>query len=454
MKSLKKILLLKALTISICTELFSFDISKNYISNIKDNKLFQKQIDGLSNEEQDIFMLGRSFFTIPWVEAPSATTARDGLGPLFNANSCISCHPKNGRAEILNSNGFASRGLIARLSIDSNDSKYASILKKKGFIQEPTYGEQLAINGVFNVPFEGNIEVDFEYFDIKLSDGEIVNLRRPKYSLKNLNYGELHKDSVVSYRVAQSLHGMGLIDLIPDEEILKNQDIDDKNSDGISGKANFVYSPISQKYELGRYTHKASVSKLKEQIANAFSNDIGVTTTLIPYEKCTDFQKECQDAPKAKDAIDLPNDRLDAVTFYIKSLKSYSANKNSQKYKKGYEIFERLECSKCHISSFNTKLGFEIRPFSDFLLHDMGEDLADGRVEFMAEKSEWRTAPLWGIAINKLINKNPNFLHDGRARSVQEAILWHDGEAKASKEAYINLSKEDRLKLIKFIEEL
>lgn len=452
MKSLKKILFLKSLAAIFCTGLFAFNIENSYISSEKNSKLLLKPINGLNDEQTDTFMLGRSFFNVPWVKAPSVTTARDGLGPLFNANSCISCHPKNGRGELYNKENFASRALVARLSIKSNGSlEDKEYLRTKGFIPEPVYGEQLAINGNFGVPFEGNIKIDFEDVEVKFPDGNVVVLQKPKYSLENLNYGELHKDTVVSYRMAQTLNGMALIDLIDDEEILKNQDI----NDGISGKANFVYSPISKKHELGRYTHKASVSKIKEQVAFAASNDIGLTTTIEPNNKCTSFQKECLEAPKAKDEIDLPDERLEAISYYVTNLKTYSANKNKKEYKEGFAIFETLSCAKCHISNFKTRLGFEISPFSDFLLHDMGEDLADGRVEFEANEKEWRTAPLWGISLHEKITGNkPRLLHDGRARTFEEAILWHGGEAKQSREAYINLDKTKRDKIIKFLEEL
>lgn len=452
MNYILKLLLINSLVAIFCTGLFAFN--KDYISTKKDSKLLLQAINGLSNEDYDKFMLGRSFFTIPWVKAPSITTARDGLGPLFNANSCVSCHPNNGRGELLNKNGNTSRALVARLSLDDETLYHGAIFEKIGFIPEPVYGEQIAINANLNLPFEANINVEFEEFEVVLADNEVVKLQRPKYSLNNLNYGDLAKNSVVSYRLAQSLNGMALIDLIEDSEILKNEDINDSNNDGISGKANYVYSQLTNSYKLGRYTHKASVATLKEQVANAALNDIGLTSSLRVDESCTKYQIECLNEPKGKN-LDLTDDRLNAITYYLKHLKTYSANKNSQTYKDGFAIFEKLNCSKCHISSFKTKLGFEISPFSDFLLHDMGEDLADGRVEFKATKSEWRTAPLWGIALHEKINKKkPNLLHDGRARTFQEAILWHGGEAQASKEAYMNLPKEKREKLLKFLEEL
>lgn len=452
--SLKKVILSNSLVAIFCTGLFAFNIQDNYISNVKNNKLLLNSINGLNDDEYDKFMLGRSFFSIPWVKAPSITTARDGLGPLFNANSCISCHPNNGRGILFSSDNIASRSIVARLSIKSNNSlEHKKILNEKGYIPEPIYGNQLAINGIFGVDFEGKINIDFEEKEIIFPDGEKQILLKPKYSLKELNYGDLHKDSIVSYRMAQTLNGMGLIDLISNEDILANEDLEDKNGDGIRGKANWVYSNITKKIELGKYTWKASVAFLKEQVAFAASNDIGLTTTIFKDENCTKFQKACNEAPKAKD-IDLPDNRLDAITYYLKHLKSYSAKKTKE-YEEGLAIFDSISCSKCHISSFKTKLGFDIYPYSDFLLHDMGEELADGRVEFLANEQEWRTAPLWGLALHQKINKEkPRLLHDGRARSFQEAILWHGGEAKNAKEAYMNLPKEQREKLIKFLEEL
>lgn len=452
---LKKVFIIKSLVVIFTTGLFAVDNSSKFLSNNKNNSILLTPINNLNDEEYDKFILGRSFFTIPWVEAPSVTTARDGLGPLFNANTCISCHPSNGRGTLINKDSFASRSLVARLSVKSNDSKeHQEFLRYKGFVPNSVYGNQLSINGIHGIDFEGNINIDFEELEVIFPDGEKQLLLKPKYSLANLNYGALDEDSNVSYRLAPTLNGMGLIGLISDEDILKNVDIDDKNDDGISGKANWVYSNLTKKEELGKYTWKASVAFLKEQVAGAASNDMGLTTSIFPNENCTSFQKECNEAPKAKDAIDLPDERLDAVAYYLKNIKAYTP-KITKEYKEGLEIFEQISCSKCHISSFDTKKGFKVFPYSDFLLHDMGEDLSDGRVEFKASQNEWRTSPLWGLALHeKINNEKPRLLHDGRARSFQEAILWHGGEALKSKENYMNLQKEQREKLLKFLEEL
>ena len=447
-------IILKSLVAIFATGLFAVNNNNEIISSSKDKSLLLKPFPSLNDEQYDKFILGRSFFVIPWVEAPSVTSARDGLGPLFNANTCVSCHPANGRGTLLNED-LPSRSLVARLSIDSDNSEsHKNILEKKGFIPEPVYGNQLALNGIHGVDFEGKVKIDFDEVTVNFPDGEIQTLLKPKYSLEKLNYGALHKDANISYRIAPTLNGIGLIESISKEDILANEDEFDKNNDGISGRANFVYSNITKKEELGKYTWKASVASLKEQVAGAASNDMGLTTTIFPNENCTQSQKECNEAHKAKDAIDLPDERLDAVTYYLKNIKTYEAIK-SKEYEEGLEIFEQISCAKCHISSFNTNKGFQISPFSDFLLHDMGEELADERVEFKASKKEWRTAPLWGLALHEKINKEkPRLLHDGRARTFQEAILWHGGEASDSKENYMNLPKDKREKLIKFLEEL
>jgi CxxC motif-containing protein (DUF1111 family) len=451
---LKRVIILKSLVVIFATGLFAVDGSSKFLSNDKSSSILLKPINNLNNDEYDKFMLGRSFFSIPWVEAPAITTARDGLGPLFNANTCISCHPGNGKGTLFNKDGFVSRSLIARLSVDAtNSNQDQELLKYKGFVPHSVYGNQLSINGIHGVDFEGNIKVDFEKKEVLFPDGEKQTLLIPKYSLINLNYGTLDNANI-SYRLAPTLNGMGLINLISDEDIIKNEDINDANGDGISGKANWVYSNITKKVELGKYTWKASVYSLKEQVAGAANNDMGLTTSIFPNDNCTVSQKACNEAPKAKDAIDLPDERLDAITYYLKHIKAY-APKITKEYKEGLEIFEQISCAKCHISSFDTKEGFKVFPYSDFLLHDMGEDLSDGRVEFKADKNEWRTAPLWGLALHEKINKQkPRLLHDGRARSFQEAILWHGGEAIQSKENFMNLPKEQRDKLLKFLQEL
>ncbi len=436
------------------TGLFAVNDKGKYFSNDNHKSLLEKPRKGLSNEQYDQFILGRSFFTIPWVEAPSATTARDGLGPLFNANTCKSCHPGNGRGELYTNDNKVSRSLVVRVSIPSDGSKkHETLASKMGFVPHEVYGNQISINGVHGVPFEARVKVDFEKIKVDFPDGEKDTILKPKYELVDKNYGDLD-DAILSYRMAQTMHGLGMIEKISDESILANEDINDSNGDGISGKANRVYSPLTKQEAIGRYTWKASAPSILEQVAGAANNDMSITTSLHINDNCTSSQKECNEAPKPRHKEDLPDLRLGAIDFYIRNLRAYEPIKDEE-FKEGLEVFKALDCAKCHTTSFSTVDGFEVSPYSDFLLHDMGEGLADGRVEFDATASEFRTAPLWGLSLHKKINgKNPRLLHDGRARNFQEAILWHGGEAENAKQKYMNASKQTREKLIKFLERL
>jgi len=410
----------------------------------------QIPVSSLNNSQVDTFVLGKSFFRTPWVEAPSATTARDGLGPLFSANTCIGCHPENGKGSVYNSKGQLSRSLVTRLSIDKHQNRDT----KMGFVPEPAYGSQLSINGVYGVPYEGKPSRNYTTETIALGKNKKVILRKPHYGVINLQYGDMSKDVILSQRVAPALIGLGLLEQISDNQLLVNEDINDTDSDGISGKANWVYSPETLNLEIGRFNWKANVSKVKHQVAGAMSNDMGLTSPLYPIENCTKVQNECLNSPKGRDTFDVPMKRLDAVTFYLKHLKVLQA-KQDKHYKEGLKIFKQISCSSCHIPTFTLSDGKSIHPFSDLLLHDMGKGLADGRVEFQATGSEFRTSPLWGISVCKqILKKRINFLHDGRAGTIEEAILWHGGEAEQAKNNFINLAPWKQKVLIHFLERL
>lgn len=427
-----------------CAHIQTTKPSQNGLSTIVDN---------LNDEEQDLAILGKSFFRIPWVEAPSATTARDGLGPLFNANTCTSCHPNNAYTNVFTQNGEVNRAMVVRLSIPSNNSlEHKSFELTSGFVPDPMYGSQLSINGTKDVPYEGQLKISYSSKMIEYADGTKVKLHVPHYELTNLNYKELHKDIRVSVRKAPALVGLGIIEQINEKEILANVDPDDKNNDGIRGVANFVYSIKDKKMVLGKYTYKASAPTLKQQIASAFHNDMSLTTTYFPFENCTSAQKECLNAKKARDAIDVPDLRLDAIDFYLKNLKVPVVE---EKNERGKALFLQIGCASCHAPSMKLKDGTTAHVYSDFLLHDMGEELSDGRSEFNAKATMWRTTPLWGINTYKYaVGGQVEYLHDGRAKSLEEAILWHGGEALKTKETFMQLTKQQRDDLIEYLGEL
>ena len=467
----KLLLFLSLGSVVFTTELFAVynsstlqeKLDKKYTTNCSSKMLFSKPVSNLSDTEQDTFMLGKSFFRIPWVEAPAATTARDGLGPPFNSNTCVHCHPYNGIARMKNEKGDIARGYVTRLSIPSNNSfEHKNLLKYSGFIPEPVYGAQISVNGSKDVPFEAKPIIKYINKYVTYPDGQTVVLSKPLHGVQNqleqLQYNEIHKSVSITNRIGQALVGLGLLDALTDEQILVNQDINDSNNDGISGKANIVYSPKHKDFRVGRFTWKASAPSVLHQSAAAASNDMSLTSSLFPKENCTKFQKECLKAPRGDVnrqggiEFDLTDQRLEAITYYLTNLK---IPKSKITAKKGEKLFEQIGCAKCHIPSFTLENGYKIKPFTDMLLHDMGEDLSDGRVEFLANPTEWRTAPLWSIGKYKIVlGQEVNLLHDGRAKTVEEAILWHGGESLFSQKQFINLDKKQRDELIKYIQEL
>ena len=418
----------------------------------RSSKAFSHAFDNLNDEQMDTFVLGKSFFRIPWVEAPSATTARDGLGPLFSANTCINCHSHNGAGLAVNKKGEMKRDLVFRLSLKTDTNlNNKSLMKTEGFVVEPTYGGQLSVNGTSDTPYEALPLLTYSYRDFNYRDGSSVQLHIPHYKIKNLQYGALHKDTNIAPHVALALIGLGFIEDISEEDILKNEDINDSNKDGISGKANWIYSHESHQKELGRFTWKAASPSVRYQSANAAINDMGLTNDIFKDENCMPTQKACLKADKARDEIDLTNERLNAITYYLTHLKV----PRQRKYKKeGKALFTSLTCNKCHTPSFTTTKGDVIAPYSDFLLHDMGEELSDGHSNFLATAREFRTPPLWGVGLYKAVSGEENYLHDARAKSVEEAIILHAGEASEAQKMFVALPQKKRELLIQFVKSI
>ena len=421
----------------------------NYFTKCKSKMAFMRQPKGMSHDETDIFILGKSFYRTPWVEAPSATTARDGLGPLFNANTCMHCHPGNGAGVAVNEDGSMSRSLLIRLSHRSTDDKEA--MEKIGFKPDSTYGAQLSKNGSHTVAAEGKPVVTYEEISGKYPDGTEYSLRKPRYTIENLGYGAMDKDTVIAPRIGSALIGLGQLELIDEKDLLSYEDVNDSNGDGISGKANYAYSPETNTTIMGKFTWKASATSVKHQSAAAAHNDMGLSNPLFPLHNCTSKQKEClKEAEKGRYGLDMPEERLSAIGYYLRNL-AIPEQREPKKHKDGEKFFQALNCNACHVESYKTTMGLTIKPYSDLLLHDMGEGLADGRPEFLATGSEWRTAPMWGMGLYDKVSGEANFLHDGRARSVEEAILWHGGEAQKSKDDFMALDKKSRAKLIGFL---
>lgn len=429
------------------------DISRN---------AFSRPARNLSILRRDNFFIGNAFFKQPWVIAPASTSARDGLGSLFNANTCQGCHVKDGRGRPPLKRGESFQSILVRLSIPATTPAQQAQLKKFGAIPEPNYGDQLQPNGIPGVKGEATPHLSYQTIGGQFNDGTGYTLLKPKLRLLELNYGELHKDVQTSLRVAPKMPGLGLLQAIPEADILALADPEDTNNDGISGRPNRVWDITREETVLGRFGWKASQPSVAQQSAGAFTGDMGLTSAMFPTEACTATQLKCQQAPSGGKP-EVSSAIMNAVVFYTSTL-AVPARRNiqDQQVLHGERLFHRAGCASCHVTGFQTGKvdGFPelsnqlIHPYTDLLLHDMGEGLADNHPGFIAEGHEWRTAPLWGIGLVKTVNGHTRFLHDGRARNLMEAVLWHGGEAEQAKQSVLAMDKTERDALIDFLESL
>jgi len=406
---------------------------------------FSLQINGLSSSDELNFFNGNSFFNQNWVTAPSSTTARDGLGPLFNATSCAGCHNRDGRGA-----PFTGQGMLFRLGSQTDNSP------------DPIYGGQLQDYSILGVSKEGTMDISYVEIPGTYDDGTPYSLRMPSYSISNLAYGPLDANTGISPRVGQQMIGLGLLEIIPSSQILANADPNDSNGDGISGKANYAMDIETGQLKLGRFGWKANVPSIGHQVAGAFQGDLSIKSTYFTAENYTSNQPSCDGLPNGGTPEVLLAD-LQAVMIYARTLAvPYRRNTNNTEVKEGAKLFRSANCIACHKMEFQTgKTGNinalkrqRIVPYTDLLLHDMGPEMADDVPDHLASGSEWRTQPLWGLGLISTVNSHTYLLHDGRARSIAEAILWHGGEGTASKNAFKAMSATQRAQLLAYLESL
>ncbi|WP_236193581.1 di-heme oxidoreductase family protein [Pseudomonas glycinae] len=411
------------------------------------------------------FSVGNSFFRSPWVIAPSTTTARDGLGPLFNTNACQNCHIKDGRGHPPTPDAANAVSMLVRLSIP-DAPQYANLIEQVGVVPEPVYGGQFQDMAVPGVAPEGKVRVDYTPVPIRFKDGTEVELRKPALQITQLGYGPMHPDTRFSARVAPPMIGLGLLEAIPEEAILANAAAQAKENNGINGRPNRVWDDAQQKTVMGRFGWKAGQPNLNQQNVHAFSGDMGLTTSLRPFDDCTDAQTACKQAPNGNGPDGEPevsDNILRLVLFYSRNL-AVPARRgvNDAQVLAGKNLFFQAGCQSCHTPKYTTAANAAepelanqvIRPYSDLLLHDMGEGLADNRTEFQASGRDWRTPPLWGIGLTQTVSGHTQLLHDGRARNVLEAVLWHGGEAKAAQQQVLSFNAEQRAALLAFLNSL
>lgn len=438
---------------------------------------FSQPSGNISFERGLDFSVGNGLFRKLWVSAPSSTLVSDGLGPLYNARSCQSCHLKDGRGHVPEGPDDSAVSIFLRVSVPAGDANLTEVEAYLAGLgnapprtrDDPVYGGQLQDFGNAGHRAEYQFEVTYSDLTVPMSDGETATLRQPSYSADALGYGPLAPGAMLSPRVAPQMIGLGLLEAIPATDILALADPDDTNGDGISGRPQLVWSTEFGRIMLGRFGHKAGAPTIREQSAMAFAGDIGISSPMFPGHSgdCTAAQPACLTAPDGRtgspEMTEIGAEGLDLVTFYSRNLAvPERRDVDDPQVLQGKQVFYQSGCTACHTPKFVTdrlsdqpEQSFQlIWPYSDLLLHDMGAGLADNRPEGAANGQEWRTAPLWGIGLTETVSGHAQYLHDGRARSLLEAVLWHGGEAQAARDRVVAMPAADRAALIRYLESL
>lgn len=433
---------------------------------------YLQPVSGLTPEQQQTFRAGEKVFNNFWIAIPNDVISQWwdlsqpgpggggwGLGPTFLATSCVSCHVQAGRGRLPEKGGGPLFQQTLRLSVPGADAH-------GGPLPDPHYGLQVQSFDIIKSKDqtrqagEAEVHVDWTTRRVRLADGETVELRKPAIRIEKLNFGPLAQGVMTSLRNTQQIVGLGYLEAVSEEDILALAEL--QKSQGLNGRPNYVRDDINDRITLGRFGWKANQPSLKQQIAGAFHGDIGITSSLYREQNCPAVQKDCH-LEKIPEKPELSDELWNQLAFWVRSLDAPApVDTNNPAVLRGEKLFHAAKCAQCHVPELKTGAFPElpalankrIRPYTDLLLHDMGPELADGRPDFRAGGSDWRTPPLWGIGRSKQVNGSTHFLHDGRARNLVEAILWHGGEAQASREHFAKMSKKERADLVAFLEAL
>ena len=371
-------------------------------------------------------------------------------GPRYINQSCANCHIRNGRA-LVSDVGEPLDKWVFKIGDENGEPD-----PNKGSVLQPEVADH-----AIGASSEGNVSLAAW---TELENG----LRSPNYAFTQ------GRPAKFSARIAPQLVGLGLLEAVNEADIIALADPDDADGDGISGRVSEVIDPVTNDKRVGRFGYKASTASLTHQIAAALNTDIGVLTSVLPTPDCGTEQTDCGDS-----IAELSDENLNKLVKYV-ALLGVPARRDYDEVT-GENIFTNIGCASCHTPSFTTSVfhpmaelrNQSIAPYTDMLLHDMGEGLADNLAEGSASGAEWRTAPLWGLghAVDVMVRDDKandsvslsqsasdidrvGFLHDGRARTIEEAILWHGGEGENAKLAFEELSAADKSALMAFLNSL
>ncbi|MES2388104.1 MAG: di-heme oxidoredictase family protein [Bacteroidota bacterium] len=409
-------------------------------------RAFGSGFPDMGGNRASLHEIGDGAFAATFVTAPAILNP--GLGPVYNNISCGNCHVGDGRGHAPDEGGKL-ESMLFRISVPGSDAH-------GGPAAVPGFGGQLQDKAVYGIQPEAGVSLQWIEEVKNFVDGGSQAVRKPVYTITD-PYRTWPGNAMLSARVAPPVHGLGMLEAIPEADIMKYADPADANGDGISGKANSVWNEHEQRMSIGRFGWKSEAPTLLQQVAGAYSEDMGITSFIFPYDS------RWSDSQKTISGHEISDSLLYATTFYCRSL-AVPARRNvsNPDVLQGKVLFKEAGCDGCHVPKFRTGVDVSfpeissqvIFPYTDMLLHDMGDDLSDNRPTYLATGNEWRTPPLWGIGLTKVVNGRNNFLHDGRARSLMEAVLWHGGEGTTAREKVQNMKASDRAKLVKFLESL
>ena len=387
---------------------------------------FGRVLANATAETRRMFLVGNSFFTDARYPTGPHSGVRGGLGPLYHANSCAACHIRAGRGGLPVQPPWTDEpGLLLRISQPGADSH-------GGPLPDPIYGVQLAPRAFAPEVPEIDARLSWEDTPGTYADGQPFSLRRPLPEISPWQRGQPSPSAMVSLRFAPPVFGLGLLEAIDEKDLLAQH-----------GKPNFVWDAEANQRRLGRFGWKANIANLRQQTITAFAEDMGITRADSPPE--------------------ISETQLRRVVTYLQALAPPGRRSlDDPSVIRGESLFRQLQCASCHRETFTTDARSDlaelrqqtIHPYTDLLLHDLGEGLSDHRADHLATGSEWRTAPLWGLGLNDTVNGHNALLHDGRARNASEAILWHGGEASAAAEAFRQLPAHQRQELLSFLRSL
>lgn len=430
------------------TELDQFDAAGDLTNFDVTSGAYALPAPNLSAEDLTRHIKGDRAFEAKFVSAPAPVNP--GLGPVFNNNSCLACHKGDGGGRAPE-DGASSPTMLFRLSLPG-------VGPDGGPVPVPGFGGQLQDNAVFGVQAEAHVRTTYTAVAGAYVDGTPYTLRKPTHTLTE-PYMPLPDGVMLSPRLSPPVYGLGLLEVVPEAALLKLADENDADHDGISGRPNMAWDVVAQAPRLGRFGWKANTPNLRQQIAGAYNQDMGVTTPAFPQEASWG-QPQAPARSTADAATELTDDALTANVYYVRTL-GVPARRSvgDAAVRQGAALFRQAQCASCHVPTLATgpspeipALAYQvIHPYTDLLLHDMGEDLADHRPDFLASGSEWRTPPLWGIGLRSRVQGHANMLHDGRANGFAEAILWHGGEAEGARQAFVKMSADERADLLAFL---